>query len=84
MAAWKIEDQSWGMVQIQQWLGLHFRACATHPMHILRITVAGKHSGKRSPKPMWVMLVGRTNAIVGADMATLPPLVRSRSLESVC
>ena len=58
VATWKIEDQSWGMVQIQQWLGLHFRACATHPMHILRITVAGKHSGKRSPKPMWLGWLG--------------------------
>ena len=58
VATWKIEDQSWGMVQIQQWLGLHFRACATHPMHILRITVAGKHSGKRSPKPMWLCWLG--------------------------
>ena len=58
LTTWEIEEQSWGMVQIQQWLGLHFRACATHPMHVLRITVSGKHSGKRSPKPMWLCWLG--------------------------
>ena len=58
VATWEIEDHSWGTVQVQQWFGLHFRASATHSMHILRITVSGQHSGKPSPKPMWLGWLG--------------------------
>lgn len=54
----KIEDHSWGTVQIQHWSGLHFRAAAAHSLQLLRITVSGKATVKRSPKPMWLGWIG--------------------------
>ena len=58
VATLELEDPKWGTVQIQQWSGLHLRAAVAHPLQLLRITVTGKHSGKRSPKPMWLGWLG--------------------------
>ena len=58
VATLEIEDTKWGKVQIQHWTGLHFRLAAAHPMQLLRVTVSGKHSGKCSPKPMWLGWLG--------------------------
>ena len=58
VATLEIEEPKWGTVQIQRWSGLHFRLSAAHPMQLLRITVFGKHSGKRSLKPMWLGWLG--------------------------
>ncbi len=53
-----IEDPQWGTIQIQHWQHLHLRLAAAHPMQVLRITVSGKRTAKRSPKPMWLAWIG--------------------------
>jgi len=58
VATLEIEDPKWGTVQIQHWSGLHFRLSTAHPMQVLRITVSGKQTLKRSPKPMWLSWLG--------------------------
>jgi len=58
IATLEIEDHSWGTIQIQQWPLLHFRADATHPMQVLRITASSKHSGRCDSKPMWLGWIG--------------------------
>jgi len=57
VAILEVEDQSWGQVKIQQWLGLHFRAAAAHQVQLLRIVVSGKSGSKRSPSP-WLGWLG--------------------------
>jgi len=69
----EVEDQSWGQVKIQQWLGLHFRAAAAHQVQLLRIVVSGKSGSV--PQAHVVGLVRWRHALFGADMATLPPQV---------
>jgi len=54
VAILEVEDQSWGQVKIQQWLGLHFRAAAAHQVQLLRIVVSGKSGSKRSQAHGWV------------------------------
>ena len=54
----ELEDKKWGTVQIQHWVGLHFRAAAVHPLQVLRITVTGKRANQSSPKPMWLGWLG--------------------------
>lgn len=58
VAILEIEDPNWGQVQIQQWSQLHFRACATHPMQILKIVASGKSRSNRPLKPMWLGWLG--------------------------
>jgi hypothetical protein len=58
MACVEIEDSKWGTVQIQHWSGLHFRAAAARVLQVLRITVSGQGTAKRSPKPMWLAWIG--------------------------
>ncbi len=58
IATLESEDPKWGTVQIQHWAGFHFRAAGAHLLQLLRITVSGKHSGKPSPKPMWLGWLG--------------------------
>lgn len=58
VATLELEDPKWGTVQIQHWSGFHFRLSAAHPMQVLRISVAGKRTVKRSPKPMWLSWLG--------------------------
>ncbi len=54
----EFEDPKWGIVQIQHWSGLHFRAAALRPLQLLRITVTRKPPHKGSPKPMWLVWLG--------------------------
>lgn len=58
LATLEIEDPKWRTVQIQHWSGLHFRLAAARPLQVLRITVSGQGTAKRSPKSMWLGWIG--------------------------
>lgn len=58
VATLEIEDPKWRTVQIQHWSGLHFRLAAARPLQVLRITVSGQGTAKRSPKSMWLGWIG--------------------------
>ncbi len=59
VACIELEDPKWGMIQIQQWSGLHFRLSAAQPMQVLRVTVSDQRIVKSLPKPIWLAWLGK-------------------------
>ncbi len=54
----KINDPTWGTVEIQRWSQFHFYHSADHPMEIILIQRKGKGLSKKAAKPMWLAWIG--------------------------
>lgn len=53
-----VDDPQQGWVLVQVWHSLHFRASATQPMTVIRISRPGARGTRRDPKAQWLAWVG--------------------------
>ncbi len=54
----KIDDPTWGRIEIQRWSQFHFYHSADHPMEIILVQRQGKGLSKKAAKPMWLAWIG--------------------------
>jgi len=53
-----VDDPQQGWVQVQVWHNLHFRAAATIPLSLARLSRPGARGTRRDPKAQWLAWVG--------------------------
>jgi hypothetical protein len=55
----KINDPTWGIVEIQRWSQFHFYHSADQPMEIILIQRQGKGLSQKAAQPMWLAWIGQ-------------------------